>query len=70
MLVSRLCPVETAYFPIAGVLAHTRQLSWIQHQNEFGGQEFESQGGRGWVATNSGRYGIAGPPGTASLDPR
>ena len=29
MLVSRLCPVETAYFPIAGVLAHTRQLSWI-----------------------------------------
>ena len=28
------------------------------------------QGGRGWVATNSGRYGIPGPPGTASLDPR
>jgi putative tryptophan/tyrosine transport system substrate-binding protein len=28
------------------------------------------QGGRGWVATNSGRYGMAGLPGTASLEPR
>ena len=28
------------------------------------------QGGRGWVATNSGRYGMAGLSGTASLEPR
>jgi hypothetical protein len=28
------------------------------------------QGGRGWMATNSGRYGMAGLPGTASLEPR
>jgi hypothetical protein len=28
------------------------------------------QGGRGWVATNSGRYGMARLPGTASLEPR
>ena len=30
----------------------------------------KTQGGRGWVATNSGRYGMAGLPGTASLEPR
>ena len=34
------------------------------------GKTSGGQGGRGWVATNSGRYGIPGPPGTASFDPR
>jgi hypothetical protein len=39
------------------------QGCWISNRGK-------TQGGRGWVATNSGRYGMAGLPGTASLEPR
>jgi hypothetical protein len=42
---------------------------WARYQRNRG-KTRGRQGGRGWVATNSGRYGMAGLPGTASLEPR
>jgi hypothetical protein len=48
-------------------LASGRSLLKVQGKR---GKTRGRQGGRGWVATNSGRYGMAGLPGTASLEPR
>jgi hypothetical protein len=75
-------PSETA----ADAVAHIKELadaqmvhdiSSILSKNQavgmktgFRGKTRGGQGGRGWVATNSGRYGMAGLPGTASLEPR
>ena len=46
-----------------------RELHWLTNSCNRG-KTRGRQGGRGWVATNSGRYGMAGLPGTASLEPR